>query len=272
MKKTILSLLLSLGMCFGVFVAPVHAQSIGSNQTITGQTNGYSLNTYTYTMPKSGYFYYTLSIQGNTFTIRNSDNTDEIEKLDSRKCIFNSMKVNYETYVDNINVYYAEPYDSDYYSFAKGTKINISIYDDYNQSTQYALTIHYVNPKNFEREANNSRGKAMNIQAKKTYTGIISHSQDDDWFVYKASKTGKYKVNCMVTKEHSSSIATQVYKGYKSVNSKDVIEGDGWINILNSEYGGKNTTVKLKKNQKLYIHIYYVYCTQTWYKLNVKKA
>lgn len=270
MKKTILSLLLSLGMCFGVFVAPVHAQSIGSNQTITGQTNRDSLITYTYTMPKSGYFYYTLSIQGNTFTIHYSNNTDEIEKLDSSRCIFNSMKVNYKTYVDNKNVYYAEPYDSDYYSFAKGTKINISINDDENQSTQYALTIHYVNPKNFERESNDTRGKANKIKLNKNVNGFVSND-NNDWFVYTATKKGKYKVNCVVTKEHSSSIQTEVYKGYKSLNSKEISEGDGWINILN-DLDDKGTTVKLNKGQKLYVRLYRNYSEATWYKLNVKKA
>lgn len=272
MKKTILSLLLSLGMCFGVFVTPAHAQSIGSNQTITGQTNGTTPTTYTYTMPKSGYFYYTYTIAGDTY-IYHSYDTDEVREMGSYHPIKTSMKVNYKTYVDSESASPGEPFTSGVYAFQKGSQIKISVWDgDEDYSTGYSLSIHYVNPKNFEKEANNSRGKAMNIQAKKTYTGIISHSQDDDWFVYKASKTGKYKVNCVVTKDHSDRIYTEVYKGYKSLNARSVGEGEGWINILNSEYGGKNTTVKLKKNQKLYIHIYYDYDTQTWYKLNVKKA
>lgn len=271
MKKTILSLLLSLGMCFGVFVAPVHAQTIGSNQTITGQTNGYTPTTYTYTMPKSGYFYYTYTIAGDTY-IYHSDDTDEVKPFVSYHPIKTSMKVNYKTYVDNDSAFQGQPFTSDVYAFQKGSQIKISVWDYYRDcSTGYSLTIHYVNPKNFEKEANNSRGKAMKIQAKKTYTGIISHSEDDDWFVFKASKAGKYKVNCVVTKDHSDRINTEVYKGYKSLNSCSIREGDGWINILNS-YSQKNTTVKLKKNQKLYIHIYYDYYKQTWYKLNVKKA
>ncbi len=269
MKKTILSLLLSLGMCFGVFVAPVHAQSIGSNQTITGQVNGSSPITYTYTMPKSGYFYYTLSIQGSTYIYRNNDK-DEVRNLDDGVYIHNSMKVNYKTYVDEAGAHFNEPYTSDYYSFAKGTKINISFYDGANLFYGFALTIHYINPKNFERESNDTRGKANKIKLNRTINGFVSND-NNDWFVYTASKKGKYKVNCVVTKEHSSSIATQVYKGYKSLNSKDISEGDGWINILNGWYD-KGTTVKLNKGQKLYVRLYRSDSQAAWYKLNVKKA
>ena len=269
MKKTILSLLLSLGMCFGVFVAPVHAQSIGSNQTITGQVNGSSPITYTYTMPKSGYFYYTLSIQGSTYIYRNNDK-DEVRNLDDGVYIHNSMKVNYKTYVDEAGAHFNEPYTSDYYSFAKGTKINISFYDGANLFYGFALTIHYINPKTLKenlmihvvrRIKLSSIGQSMDLYQMITTTGLI----------YTASKKGKYKVNCVVTKDHSSSIATQVYKGYKSLNSKDISEGDGWINILNGWYD-KGTTVKLNKGQKLYVRLYRSDSQAAWYKLNVKKA
>lgn len=270
MKKTILSLLLSLGMCFGVFVAPVHAQTIGSNQTITGQTNGITPTTYTYTMPKSGYFYYTLSTQGANY-IDHSDDTDEVKPVEYYHAIKTSMNVNYKTYVDRASVYPSESFTSNVYAFQKGSQIKISVSDDWTSSlTGYSLTIHYVNPKNFERESNDTRGKANKIKLNKTINGFVSND-NNDWFVYTASKKGKYKVNCVVTKEHSSSIATQVYKGYKSLNSKDISEGNGWINILN-DLDDKGTTVKLNKGQKLYVRLYRSDSQAAWYKLNVKKA
>lgn len=269
--KKFLSMLLTLGMVLGVYMVPTHAETIGSNQTITGQTNGNTPITYTYTMPKTGYFYYTLQATGNTYQYVNSDGTVETYNMSSSTYIHNSMKVNYKTYVDDEYVHYGDTFNSDHYAFKKGTKVNIIVNDGEHYITSYSLTLHYFSPKNYEVESNDSRSKANKISLKKTYSGY-TQTDDNDWFVYKVPKTGKYRVWGVVTNPHSGEIDTEIYNGYKRMCSQSIHEGDGWINLTNhDENYVKKTSLKLKKKQKLYIHI-----SRNWYscdyKFNVKKV
>ena len=90
--------------------------------------------------------------------------------------------------------------------------------------------------------------------------------------MYKVPKTGKYRVWCVVTNPHSGEITTEIYNGYKKISTNYIHEGDGWINLTNhDENYVKKTSLKLKKKQKLYIHI-----SRNWYgcdyKFNVKKV
>lgn len=270
--KKFLSMLLTLGMVLGVYMVPAHAQTISSNQTIIGHTNGNIPVTYTYTMPKSGYFYYTLNMVGITVSHTDSDGNVTTKSISSDCMVCSSMSVNRKTYVDNNWAFYGDIFTSDHYAFKKGTKVKINIFEYEGYTSSYSLTLHYFNPKNYEVESNNSRSKANKVALNKTYSGYLQ-TDDKDWFVYKAPKAGKYRVWAVVTAPHSGDIYAEIYNGYKRITNQYISEGSGWINLTNyydSNYK-KQSSLKLKKNQKLYIHISrdYYNCD---YKFNVKKV
>lgn len=156
--KKFLSILLTLGMVLGIYMVPAHAQAISSNQTINGRTSGNTPITYTYTMPKSGYFYFTIQIIGDTYQYLNDDGITETYDNSSNTSIHYEMKANYRTYVTQI-LDYGDTDTSSNFSFKKGTKVNISINASEHEGISYTLTLHYSNPKNCEAESNSSRSK-----------------------------------------------------------------------------------------------------------------
>lgn len=257
--KKFLSMLLTLGMVLGVYMVPAHAQTISSNQTIIGRTNGNIPVTYTYTMPKSGYFYYTLKMVGTTVSHTDSDAVITTKSISSDCMVCSSMSVNRKTYVDNNWVFYGDIFTSDHYAFKKGTKVKINIFEYEGYTSSYSLTLHYFNPKNYEVESNNSRSKANKVALNKTYSGYLQ-TDDKDWFVYKAPKAGNYKIRVAVTNPQSEGLNAEIYNGYKRISEQNIYKGKS-----------KTITLKLKKNQKLYIRMLDLF-NCCYYKFNVKKG
>lgn len=60
----------------------------------------------------------------------------------------------------------------------------------------------------------------------------------------------------------------EVNNGYKSITGSSIYKDSGWTNI--TEYSFDQTSVKLKKNQKLYVH--FSNSKSCDYKFNVKKV
>lgn len=125
------------------------------NRVINGKTDGDKKIHYVYTMPKSGYFYYTLNITGSTYTYQGATKTSA-----GGYRIWTSMKQNNKTYVDGVSVHsstgrhtysydgstvYVDKvgYQSSSYYFKKGSKIDVYVYDAPGYSMSFALGMYY---------------------------------------------------------------------------------------------------------------------------------
>lgn len=246
--KKVITFLLTMCMSFALVLTgslkEAHAQTITSNQTVSGTTDGNTYIDYVYTMPAKGYFYYTLQITSDTYTAYNGEYTYSSSGHD----IYTSLQVNYKNYIDDSYVRGGSPFTSGYYSFYKGAKVKLRVRDYNGCSCHYSLTVHYVQPKYSETESNNSRAKADALKLKKTYTGICI-ADDVDWYKFTAPKKGKYKVLAVITEPEDYHLYYNVYKGSKRIQSDYRLEeGDGWKNVA-----GMN--VSMKKGQKLYVKV-----------------
>lgn len=109
----------------------------------------------------------------------------------------------------------------------------------------YTLYAEEVELAGVETENNGTLGSADKIKANKSHWGMILNKKDTDYFKFKATKTGTYK------------IYFQNYEGQKT--------GKNWnVNILNKK--GKNILkktdvskfnydIKLKKGQTIYVKV-----------------
>lgn len=181
-------------------------------------------------MPAKGYVY---------FEVCPTASTDTYGRVEL------TISNNYKQYENN-SIYYGDGvYRSNKYGFKKGAVINVDIESlGYDWVTECTVKPVVVVPKNFETESNNSKKKADTIKSGKTYNGLIMQ-EDSDWFVFKAPKTGTYKVYGVSVTEGETTYM-RVYKNSKEINGDSVRYGDGWNRLAK---------IKLKKNQKLYIKV-----------------
>nr|WP_288664323.1 hypothetical protein [uncultured Anaerostipes sp.] len=259
--KKVLGALLMLSMAIGgTVVAPnttkdVHAATtIQSNRWYEGMTDGESDQVYTYKMQGSGYFYYqVVPDQGGYYY------DGEYESSTSYR-VSTSMIKNYKFYEKNEDCYYSEGgFKSGIYGFKPGDNINIKVNDAPKDKTHYKIKVTFVKVKNFERENNNSRSKANKIKKGITYTGLAM-SDNDDWFVFKAPKTKKYKIKVVNTTKATWWAEAESYLGYTKKDRETLWGDDGWKTV----YSGK-----IKKGKKVYIKISNWGSTNI-YKLRVK--
>ena len=155
------------------------------------------------------------------------------------------------------------------YTYAKGTMITIKLEEsaglwdgDY---TKYKIRIIRTKPKNFEKESNNTKKKANKLKLKVTKSGYIFDGDNNDFWVFKAPKTGKYKISVVCASEEGR-VDAYAYKGDKRVNSVLAYAGDGYQRVF---------TGKVKKGKKIHIKLSYeigsLYGPMK-YKIIVKKA
>lgn len=245
LKKYLCSLLL-LSMIVGSFSisatgAAAAAKTLEANQEVSGTIFTHERIVYNFVMPKKGYFSFRLS--------------------NSKSFLSVSMKVNNKTYEEEVYLSSGELFTSSSYAFKPGTRIEITLDNSYTMM-DYTLCVDVKQKKNFESENNNTRKKADPIKSGKTYTGLIMQD-DKDWYVFKAPKTGNYKISAVNTTDGQVDFST--YNGSKKIDSGYLHEGKGYQKCFSG---------KLKKGQKVYVAISYssLYSTKgVFYKIRAKR-
>lgn len=260
--KKILSVFMSVLMAVSclVFAVPAEASTelqIGKTVEVMFSQNTPETQTFTYTMPSGGYFYYKVVPKYSIFyDIDGIPHQDTGLYLPETKITYN-----YKEY-GKTSVFYGSNWRSPSYCFKKGAKITISLtdYTDLSTESYYDLTVYFKKTKNFESENNNSKKTADKLTLNKIYTGL-SMDGDTDYWVFTAPKAGKYKIIATEVNEgfHNTVYA---YKGSKKVGSAWINSGDGYKTV----YKGK-----LKKGQKIYVKITDG-ADNEMYKLKVKKV
>ncbi|MCM1498049.1 MAG: hypothetical protein NC124_06235 [Clostridium sp.] len=216
-----------------------------------------------YVMPDKGYFYYEVTP---TYC------TVDGERLNATFYFDVNMSVNNEILEKDYFIYNGECERSVKYSFKKGTVVDFAIVNEADTILKDNVVIHYdikittVTPKNFEKENNNNKKSANTLKKGKTYTGLIMQN-DEDYYVFKAPKTGKYKIQVTVSSARTDAdyLHAEALKGTKRLNGMQTRNGDGYKTL----YSGK-----LKKGAKLYVKLYgdlpITYAGDLMYKLKVK--
>ena len=70
----------------------------------------------------------------------------------------------------------------------------------------------------------------MSIKKGKVYTGLLIED-DDDWFVFKAPKTKKYKIKVVSTNRDSRNEYVDVYKGSSYREYYNLYTNEGWKTV-----------------------------------------
>lgn len=261
--KKILSVFMSVIIALSCMVFAIPAEA--STELQNGKTievmfsqNTPGTQTFTYTMPNGGYFYYKVTpkycVSYNDEGVADYSTSFYLPEV--------KLSYNYKDY-NKDTVYYGSNWKSPSYSFKKGVKVTISLTDYGFDSTTvscYDLTVYFKKVKNFESENNNSKKSADKLSINKTYTGLIMDG-DTDYWVFTAPKTGKYKFSVAEVNEgyHNTFYA---YKGSKKVESVYIGGGDGYKTLYKA---------KLKKGQKIYVKLTDG-ANGEMYKIKVKKA
>ncbi|MDE6625761.1 MAG: hypothetical protein K2K56_05275 [Lachnospiraceae bacterium] len=261
----LMTMCLAVTLCISVNVLEVHAETTTLK---AGKTYSLSFAKGTtphvnYVMPSKGYFYYEVTP---TYCTVNG------ERVNSTFYFNVNMSVNNKILEKDYFIYNGECEKSVKFAFKKGTVVDLSIVDEADTIMEENVVIHYdikitaVTPKNFEKENNNNKKSANTIKKGKTYTGLIMQN-DQDYYVFKAPKTGKYKIQITVSSAEKDvdSLYAEVLKGTKRLGRIDTRYGDGFKTVYNG---------KLKKGAKLYVKVYgeppITFSGDLLYKLRVK--
>lgn len=253
MKRKILSAVLTAGMVMGPLmgnnVTSVQAAKSIALNTQYNESISHEQKIYTFKMPSSGYFYYTIT------PVYYTDNGETVDS--SSWYIRHEMDVNYKQY-ENEDSYYSDGTWRSYrYNFKKGTKVQIKVSEDSAREYvwYYKLKVHTGKVKNFEKESNGTRSKANAMKVNKTYTGNVT-KDDLDWWSFKAPKTGRYKISGVVSdidyyatnKDRSNgySVHTYSYNGYRLNNDTYIDDTSGYKTVFSG---------KVKKGKKVYVKI-----------------
>lgn len=260
--KKILSVFMSVIIALSCMVFAIPAEA--STELQNGKTievmfsqNTPGTQTFTYTMPEGGFFYYKIVPKYKiVYDIDGIPHYDTGMYLPETKLTYN-----YKEYGKS-SVFYGSNWCSPSYCFKKGAVVTISLEDYTDSSTEsyYDLTVYFKKTKNFESENNNSKKTADKLTLNKTYTGL-SMDGDTDYWVFTAPKAGKYKISATEVNEgfHNTVYA---YKGSKKVKSVYIGGGDGYKTLYKA---------KLKKGQKIYVKLTDG-ANGEMYKIKVKKA
>lgn len=256
------------------FAVPAQAaDTISSGQSVdvvfrwdNSYTSDKVTKEFKYTMPANGYFYYKITPKYCRELYYGENGKDYTEYYETDFSLSNtSLTQNYKRYIDCNYIDYGENYQSPKLAFKKGSTISITLTEDftYNKDFEscYMLSVYFVKVNNFETENNNSKKTASKLALKKTYTGNLVND-DVDYWVFKAPKTGTYKVSAISTEELEGYYYFRAYKGSKDYGGYYMRTGEGYNTVFKG---------KLKKGQKLYIKVHDGK-NGFMYKLKVKKC
>ncbi|MGN1329561.1 MAG: hypothetical protein ACI4V4_07665 [Eubacterium sp.] len=266
--KKLLSLAMSLVMLLSIELG-MNITAQADTEIVAGQTYNVIFSTtekgsqkitqkFTYTVPAGGYFYYKVIPQ----YYRSWDDEGKVYEYDNFYLPETKLTYQYKDYVKSTYIRYGENWKSGSLSFPKGTKVTISLTDNVrnNEESSYGLIVYFKKTSNFEIESNNSKKKATKLTAGKTFTGICM-DDDTDWWVFTANKTGTYKISATEVSEGFYN-SLQAYKGSKKVGECTIRSGEGYKTVFKG---------KLKKGQKIYVHITNG-ANDEMYKIKVKKV
>lgn len=110
------------------------------------------------------------------------------------------------------------------------------------EGLEYKLQTGFVKTNKWEAEDNNSFNSANKLKG--TMFGNILNNEDVDYFTFKASKTGKYKINLNTGDNVDGEYKVEVFVKNKG---KTVLE--------ERTKGSKSFTVNAKKGQKIWVRI-----------------
>lgn len=250
--KKVLGALLMLSMAIGgTVVAPnttkdvQAATTIQSNRWYEGTVDSDNDQIYTYKMQNSGYFYYELVADEDGYYYKNGSYEY------GSYYVITSMIKNYKLYVNNRYVSnHIGSFQSPIYAFKAGDNITIKLekndgFGGFGYKYHYRLKVTFVKVKNFEKENNDTRGRANKLKKGVTYTGLAMDG-DTDWYVFKATKTKKYKIKAVCTNQDYCHQEVEAFRGYKSKGYASTYAGEGWKTVFSG---------KLKKGQKVYVKV-----------------
>ena len=195
---------------------------------------------FTFTMPSGGYIYYKVVPKYYNMI----DEEGGVYSYDNFYLPETKLTYNYKEYEKETSIMYGESWKSAPIALKKGAKITISLTDRIgeNEESCYGLKVFFKKVKNFEKESNNNKKNATKMKLSTTYTGI-SLEDDNDWWVFTAPKTGKYKISAAEINDGFYHVV-RVYKGSKLLSHKTIYSNDGFTTCFKGE---------LKKGQKIYV-------------------
>ncbi len=237
--------------------------NLNLNQTYNLAVGPKSPATLTFQTPKSGYFYVNIVVTD----IKNSSGESVYGNYMSAVMSLDGQTLMYELVGRSDGMQSSKAFS---YAPSHTATISVSCSEVVPWTYYYQITVVNKTPKNFETEANNSAKKADTLKLKKTYSGILSKKyNDEDWFVFKAPKTGSYKFYVQNTDDARSGdfFYATGYKNKHTVDRKNfpyssVYAGKGWY------YTSK---IKLKKGAKYYIRVTDPLYESIPYQIKVKK-
>lgn len=246
---TFMSLCLAVALCIslgGTLKADAETTVLEAGRTYSLSFAKGTTPHMTYIMPDQGYFYYEVTP---TYCTAGGQRKESTFYFDVE------MSVNNEVLQKNTTIYNGNCGKSMKASFKKGTVIDLAIVgetDSFAMSDNvviyYDIKITAEAPKNFEKEDNNSKSSANKVKKGKTYSGLIMQN-DEDFYVFKAPKKGKYKIQISVAsaKNDVDDLYAEAWKGSKRFDRVSTRYGEGYQTV----YSGK-----LKKGAKIYIKAY----------------
>lgn len=171
-------------------------------------------------------------------------------------------------YYSNYMTYGAGKIQSNRFVFKPGSVGAIKFTGNNFYDTSVAFKVTAASVANIEVEDNNTPATATPIKLKKTYSGTVNNNNDVDWFVFKAPKTGNYKIIATNTLAGGSSLL--YVNGYKNKNKAD-IKCNRMLHVGAGSYTSKK--IRLKKGKKYYIRMSdSLLRFGTTYELKVKKC
>ena len=214
LRRNVLVILLLVGILF-VFPNTVHAAtSIKTNKWYSGTISGGLTKEFSLKLPKKKcYLYYESSFKNCRLGIILGDNGyEDIPNLCLTPDDYKSIRL-----------------------YAEG---NSGI-----KKCKYKFRIRSFKYNPFEKESNNTKKKASRLLGGKLYLGYLE-GIDKDWYVFTASKSGKYRISTQLIDANSGENLRFIsYKGTKKYAS-------GKITKPSTVFQGK-----LKKNQKVYVRL-----------------
>lgn len=157
------------------------------------------------------------------------------------------------------------------YAFAPGQEGKVELSCNILYGWIYYCEVKVVNetPANFETEDNDTIASSDSLKVKKVHSGILNDRDDDDWYVFKAPKAGKYQILVQNTDDSRTGDFFYV-QGFKKKNKTDsnfkytsAKAGKGWV---------KSKKISLKKGKKYSVRISDALNKSIPYEIKVKKV
>lgn len=268
--KKVICVFLSMALFLPAITMSLNTRKVQAETTLQenitySESMCHETKTYNFTMPSSGYFWYEITPVYYT--------KDGVQGTSTTWFIRHTIYANYKQYDDNSAYYSNGTWRSFRYNFKKGTNVQIRLHESSDASYvwYYKIIVRTQNVKNFEKENNGARTKANALKVNKEYTGNML-KDDTDWWVFKAAKSGTYKITGIVSQidqeatESKSSYGAYLnpacYVGNKDKGTTRIDDVSGYKTIFKG---------KLKKGQKVYVRVSYDNWYYVFYRLKAKK-